>query len=134
MHPGRPMIQVAGYDEWIEIQHIGYPHQPGIKILTHDPHGTLHRSISCSVIADRPQAQRYLPDLRLRTTHGLECREIQFPEPFTTELGKMRLAQAGEKQNIPADIVAEQNTLPVINRIELGMPAAQWAVFVQWCR
>ncbi len=32
MHPGRPMIQVAGYDEWIEIQHIGH-----LQVLTHDP-------------------------------------------------------------------------------------------------
>jgi len=132
MHPGRPMIQVAGYDEWIEVQHIGHPHQPGIKVLTHDPHGTLYRSIGCGVIAGWPQAQLYLPDLRLRTTHGLECREIQFPEPFTAELGKMRLAQAGEEQDVSAEIKAEQNALPVINGIELGMPASQWAVFVQW--
>jgi len=77
--------------------------------------------IGCNVIAGRPQAQPYLPDLRLRTTHGLECREIQFPEPFTAELGKMRLAQTKQEQDISAEIMAEQNTLPVINGIVLGM-------------
>ena len=131
MHPGGPVIQVAGYGEWIEIQHIGYPHQPGIKILTHDPHGTLHRSIGCGVIADRPQAQFHLSDLRLRTTHGLECREIQFSKPFAAEFGKMRLAQTGEEQDIPAKVMAEQNALPVIDGIELSMPATQLTVFVQ---
>ena len=131
MRPGGPVIQVAGYGEWIEIQHIEYPHQPGIKILTYYTHGTLHRSIGCGVIADRPQAQFHLPDLRLRTTHGLECREIQFPKQFAAEFGEMRLAQTREEQDIPAEIMAEQNALPVIDGIDLSMPTPQWAVFIQ---
>ena len=44
----------------------------------------------------------------------------------------MRLAQTRQAQDIPAEIMAEQNTLPVIDGIELGMPATQWAIFVQW--
>ncbi len=47
----------------------------------------------------------------------------------------MRLAQTRQEQDIPAEIMAEQNALPVIDGIKLGMPATQWAVFVQWgCR
>jgi hypothetical protein len=63
MRPGGPVIQVAGYGKGIKVQHIGHPHQPGIKVLTHNPHGALHRSIGYGVIADRSQAQLYLPDL-----------------------------------------------------------------------